>query len=154
VPLFIAQRLISKIVDEAALLFPTFFDRLGQFDAVTYQIDPVDLSFVVILNLKQGHPTAHVMRRYTRKMHCDARVAACLADLLGLLEGRLDSDALFFARRLVIEGDTTAVVTLRNALDNMDSDILAEALKRFPRHTRRPAQWIFAYFKRKSHHAA
>ena len=40
--------------------------------------------------------------------------------LLKLMEGRVDGDALFFSRTLNIEGDTEAVLTLRNAVDSAD----------------------------------
>lgn len=154
-PRFMVQLAVSRIVRAAALQFPTFFDRLGRFHDVAYLIDPVDLSFMVILKLQQGNPTAQVLRRRVSKPHYDARVAASFTDLLGLLNGTLDSDALFFARRLLIEGDTTAVVTLRNALDNMDSDILAASLAGLPRHIRRPAALVLAHFSRKiGQHAA
>lgn len=148
-PRFMLQLAISRIVSAAAQQFPAFFDRLGRFHDVAYLIDPVDLSFMVILRLQQGNPTAKVLRRRKNTPCYDARVAASLTDLLGLLNGRLDSDALFFARRLLIEGDTTAIVTLRNALDNMDSDILADSLAGLPRYVRRPATWVLVHFSRK-----
>ncbi len=40
-----------------------------------------------------------------------------MLSLIDLLGGRVDGDALFFSRDLVIEGDTEAVLTLRNAID-------------------------------------
>ena len=46
-----------------------------------------------------------------------------------LVEARIDGDALFFSRSLIIEGDTEAVVCLRNALDDMDSNVIDEAAK-------------------------
>lgn len=156
-PRFMVQLAVSRIVKAAAMQFPAFFDRLGRFHDVAYLIDPVDLSFMVILKLQQGNPTAQVLRRRVNipQPHYDACVAASLTDLLGLLNGTLDSDALFFARRLLIEGDTTAVVTLRNALDNMDSDILAASLAGLPRYIRRPATLVLAHFSRKiGQHAA
>lgn len=47
--------------------------------------------------------------------------------LLALLEGRIDSDALFFTREIVIAGDTSAVVALRNVLDRETIVLLDEA---------------------------
>jgi predicted lipid carrier protein YhbT len=35
-----------------------------------------------------------------------------------LLEGSADGDALFFARKIEISGDTEAILALRNALDD------------------------------------
>jgi predicted lipid carrier protein YhbT len=47
--------------------------------------------------------------------------------LLGLVHGVYDGDALFFSRDLVIEGDTEAVLALRNAIDNEEIDLAKEA---------------------------
>ena len=44
--------------------------------------------------------------------------------MLALAEGRVDGDALFFARRLVVDGDMEAVLALRNALDDNGIDIV------------------------------
>jgi len=43
------------------------------------------------------------------------------------LEGRIDSDALFFTREIGITGDTSAVLGLRNTLDREDFSLLDEA---------------------------
>ncbi len=42
--------------------------------------------------------------------------------LIGLLDGTYDGDALFFTRDLVIEGDTAAVLALRNAIEDANLD--------------------------------
>ena len=46
--------------------------------------------------------------------------------MLGMLSGEQDGDALFFARTIVIEGDTAVVVALRNAIDSVALDLPAE----------------------------
>jgi hypothetical protein len=51
--------------------------------------------------------------------------------LFDLMEGRLDGDALFFSRALVIEGNTEVVVALRNALDGEEIDLLDDVLSLF-----------------------
>jgi predicted lipid carrier protein YhbT len=56
----------------------------------------------------------------------DARIAGPLAALLGLVHGAFDGDALFFSRDLIIEGDTEAVLALRNAIDNEEIDMASE----------------------------
>ena len=43
------------------------------------------------------------------------------------MHGAFDGDALFFSRDLVIEGDTAAVLALRNAIDDAELDLSAEA---------------------------
>lgn len=40
-----------------------------------------------------------------------------------MIDGEDDGDAMFFARDLVINGDTEAVVSLRNAIDDIDGSL-------------------------------
>lgn len=56
-----------------------------------------------------------------------ARIAGDLPALVDLAEGRADGDALFFQRRISIEGETEAVVLLRNALDGAEIDLVGDA---------------------------
>jgi predicted lipid carrier protein YhbT len=44
--------------------------------------------------------------------------------MLGLAEGRLDGDAVFFARKLAVTGNMEAVLALRNALDDSGIDLV------------------------------
>ena len=45
---------------------------------------------------------------------------------MGLVDGSYDGDALFFSRDLTVEGDIDAVVTLRNALDDLDTTLVQD----------------------------
>ena len=54
-----------------------------------------------------------------------------LQALLDLLEGRSDSDAMFFRRDIVIGGDTSVVETLRNALDRDPLDLFEDVTSIF-----------------------
>lgn len=49
----------------------------------------------------------------------DVVVRAGLRDYLALALRREDPDSLFFARRLVIEGDTALGLAVKNALDSL-----------------------------------
>jgi O2-independent ubiquinone biosynthesis accessory factor UbiT len=57
-------------------------------------------------------------------------ISARLADFLELALRRVDPDTLFFARRLVIEGDTERGLLLKNRLDALDLSALAKELLR------------------------
>lgn len=50
----------------------------------------------------------------------DATIRAALGDFVSLALRREDPDALFFTRRLVIEGDTDLGLVAKNALDAVD----------------------------------
>lgn len=87
------------------------------------------MPFVLLLQPNPNKPELHVRR--TNIGAWDAKISGSFMNLLRLVEARIDGDALFFSRELVVEGDTEAVVCLRNALDDMDSTIIDEAAKAF-----------------------
>jgi predicted lipid carrier protein YhbT len=98
---------------------PRLFERLGQYGSWRYFVDPVDLAFaftivpdaersVVRVESKSGTATSNVVIR------------GPLLALLGLLDGQLDGDALFFNRVISISGRTEAVVALRNAIEDAE----------------------------------
>jgi predicted lipid carrier protein YhbT len=43
-----------------------------------------------------------------------------------MMHGAEDGDALFFSRDLAVEGDTAAVLALRNAMDDAELDLTEE----------------------------
>jgi len=63
----------------------------------------------------------------------DVSIAASAWDFLQLARRAEDPDALFFARRLVIEGDTELGLRLKNALDALDLPPLELSLPPSPR---------------------
>ncbi|MDA5093763.1 SCP2 sterol-binding domain-containing protein [Aliiroseovarius sp. KMU-50] len=102
---------------------PGLFRRLGEFDHTRFVIDPTDLPFVIEMQPNGGQPKIKVVRGSGQG---EARIAGPLAGLLGLVHGAYDGDALFFSRDLVIEGDTSAALALRNAIDDAELDLSAE----------------------------
>ena len=82
-------------------------------------------AFLCVGSLQPGLGGAILAEGEDRAAH-DARIAGPLAALLGMVHGAYDGDALFFSRDLVIEGDTAAVLALRNAIDAAELDLAAE----------------------------
>jgi predicted lipid carrier protein YhbT len=111
----IARRLIAR--------HPRLIARLGGYASARFVIDPTDLPLVLLL---QPHPTHTRIEVHRSAPEADARIAGPLAGLLGLVHGAYDGDALFFSRDLVIEGDTSAALALRNAIDDAELDLGAE----------------------------
>ena len=70
------------------------------------------------------------MRRHDAP-YSHARIAGSFLDLFELIDGSLDGDALFFSRKLLVTGDTEAVVALRNALDDVDGGIMDSITRAF-----------------------
>ncbi|MCC7048432.1 MAG: SCP2 sterol-binding domain-containing protein [Alphaproteobacteria bacterium] len=121
---------LSTISAVARRRHPRLFARLEPLGPTGILIDPVDLPVVFHLEIDGARTT---LRALARGQDMEERprttVRGPLSALLDLLEGRVDGDALFFARRLAVEGDTAPVVALRNALEaepvKLDALVLA-----------------------------
>jgi predicted lipid carrier protein YhbT len=120
----------ARLVTNLGQRHPSLFARLGAQAEKTFLIDPTDLPFVFRLAPQPDAPRLEAFRREDAG-RWDARIAGPLAALLGMVHGVYDGDALFFSRDLVIEGDTEAVLALRNAIDNEEIDLAAEAAALF-----------------------
>lgn len=108
---------------------PGLFDRLSGVGAPTFLIDPVDLPFVFLLETDPARPRLTALGETAAATQtATATIRGPLMTLIDLAEGRLDGDALFFSRDLVIEGDTEAVVALRNAIDDAEMDLVSDLL--------------------------
>ena len=108
---------------------PGIFERLSGLDSPLFLIDPVDMPFVFELHPDPDHASLRVLKEDDAGgVNADATIRGPLMTLIDLLEGRIDGDALFFSRDLVIEGDTEAVVALRNAVDDAEIDVIGDVL--------------------------
>lgn len=116
---------LQRLAESTRERHPRLFLRLEEHAAKTFLVDPTDLPFVFRLRPRADRPTIEPRRR-SHAGPWDARIAGPLAALIGMIHGAYDGDALFFSRDIVIEGDTEAVLALRNALDDAEVDLLAE----------------------------
>ena len=123
VPLFVLQPILSRIAAHVARTRPELFARLGPHVHKRFLIDPIDLPFVLVLVPDSAKPGLAAYRRVEKPSH-DARIAGTFLNLLDMIDGSLDGDALFFSRDLGVSGDTEAVVALRNALDDFDGNVV------------------------------
>jgi len=88
------------------------------------------LPFVLVLTPEPERPHMSAHRRSERPAH-DAAIAGTFFNLLDMIDGSLDGDALFFSRDLQVSGDTEAVVALRNALDDFEGSALDSVVSAF-----------------------
>lgn len=130
VPLALIQPILGRIGGHVAKSRPALFSRLGPHAGKRFVIDATDLPFALLLvpDVKNTQLTA--FRRYETPRH-DARIAGTFLDLLDMIGGSLDGDALFFSRDLHITGDVEAVVALRNALDDCEGTIVDTVVSAF-----------------------
>ncbi len=129
-PLFPMRPLLNHIVTYVSEKHPQLFQRLGEHAEKTFAIEPNDLPFVLILKPFPDYPELEAVRSL-ENIEYDAKIAGPLFKLLDLVEGRLDGDAMFFSRELTIEGDTEAVVALRNAIDDIEGNLIDEIVDSF-----------------------
>lgn len=127
IPLFVMQPGLAFAMDAMRRRHPDLFDRLSSLDDPTYLIDPTDLPLAFKLSLYPDRPGLRALRQADEAIAA-ATIRGSLTALLDLLQGRVDGDALFFSRALVIEGDTGAVVALRNAIESIEVDLLDDLL--------------------------
>lgn len=111
----------NRVLQTALGRRPGLFSRLADYSERRFAIDPVDCPFVFLLEPRIEKPTLRVHATLDG-VTWDARISAAMLVLLGLLDGTFDGDALFFSRDLVIEGDTAAVLALRNAIEDAELD--------------------------------
>lgn len=121
---------VERLAQAVAARHPQLFARLGPHAAKTFLIEPTDLPFAFRLNAAGPAPEVEPLRRADLAKAppgtFDARIAGPLAALLGMIHSTFDGDALFFSGDLVIEGDTEAVLALRNTLDDAELDLADE----------------------------
>ncbi|WP_310621560.1 ubiquinone anaerobic biosynthesis accessory factor UbiT [Flexibacterium corallicola] len=112
---FILTRAVRKLARQR----PDLFERLDTYRHAHFIIDPLDVPHVFRLIPNGEHATVEM---FTRKEMPEgtARISGPLVVLLGLVDGTYDGDAVFFTRDLVIEGDTDAVLALRNTMEEAD----------------------------------
>lgn len=126
-PLAPLQPLLAIAIAVMRRQHPAIFERLAELDNPLFVIDPIDVPFVFKLCLRETRPSLIASRHFNAEA-ITAIIRGPLAMLVDLLEGRLDGDALFFSRELTVEGDTEAVLLLRNAIDSDEVDLFEDLL--------------------------
>lgn len=124
------QPLFARIIHRIAARYPEVLERLGPHTATRFVIEPIDLPFAVFMRPAPGALVLRAVPRADLPEH-DTRIAGKFLRLVRLIDCDEDGDAMFFARDLEISGDTEAIVTLRNALDNIDGSIAASVAELF-----------------------
>ena len=102
------------------------FRRLTSLAPATILFDPVDTPHCFLLTIGRHRVRMDVA---ARNQTASARISGTLAVLIQLLEGRIDSDTLFFSRDVSVRGDTAVAVGFRNTLDGEPISLLGDALQ-------------------------
>lgn len=118
-PLLPIGTVLSLAVQRLAARRPGIFDRIGPYRNCRFRIAPIDLDFDFLLVPDGTRARVDTISRKA-KVASDVQIGGPLVDLLGLLDGTLDGDALFFTRTITVSGRTDAVVALRNAIEDAE----------------------------------
>jgi predicted lipid carrier protein YhbT len=124
-PLAPLQILLDAALATMRRRHPAVFARMAEAGEPSFLIDPVDLPLAFRLDFGTPAPRLAVLRDKSAA-EATAAVRGPFQLLLTLLEGRIDGDALFFSRELIVEGDTEAVLALRNAVDGAGIDLVRD----------------------------
>ncbi|MFV0431036.1 MAG: SCP2 domain-containing protein [Alphaproteobacteria bacterium] len=128
-PLSLIQKISQKIAQRMQEKYPTFGERLSDLDNPSWLINPIDLPFAFLLKATHGQIEITAHEKKDERPEALATIHASIANLLKMMNGDSDGDALFFTRDLEIEGSTEAVVALRNAIDATGVDLGEEILE-------------------------
>ncbi len=125
-PPFVLARAVDALLRGMQRAHPRLFLNLARLKPSIVHVEPTDIPHRFAL--KYGGDEKASIRILSKwdQGTADASVKGDLDILLNLLEGRIDGDALFFTRGLVITGDTSAIVALRNTLDREEIDLFAD----------------------------
>lgn len=124
------QPVLARVVRRIATRHPEMFARIAPWQKADFLIVPRELPFALHL---RPDPDAPLMRAVAKSPppRSDACIEGPFLLLLSLVDGESDGDAAFFSRDLTISGNTEAVVSLRNALDDMDGSLAEETAAMF-----------------------
>jgi len=122
---------LRRIANRIYQQHPDAAERLEDISGTCFLVTITNLPFRCLITLYSQHVTVDCNLRYSPR--ADVSVSGNYQALAQIFEGDADADSLFFSRDIQIQGNIEALVTLRNALDNEDIDIVSELTPLFGR---------------------
>jgi predicted lipid carrier protein YhbT len=120
-PLPFIQKFLSHSMFSMLKKHPKIFDKISK-DNYSFIIYPYDLPFKFYMEPTNNPKLIAIHKK--EDIISSATIKGSLVNLLKMLEGKLDGDAAFFSKEIIIEGSTQASVALRNAIDSEDVNII------------------------------
>jgi len=120
-----AQRPVLGIVLNDAFRVPLEHGELDFLEGAAIRIRVRDMNIDWLLTVDHGR-----FRSVDRQRADDVCISGDGPDFALLATRRADPDALFFQRRIRIEGDTELGLAVKNTMDSMDWDDLPAPLRR------------------------
>lgn len=124
-PHHIVQPAFRAAMKQMLKKHPDVFERMISVNSPRFLIDPIDLPFSFVMDTHPQAPTLEIVSSNQDEaiFNTQASIRGPLVLLIELLEGRIDGDALFFSRDIIVEGDTEAILALRNAVDGAEIQV-------------------------------
>lgn len=110
---------LTNLVEQLHFAYPTLQEKLRAACGKSFLFRLSELKFDVLLKIDDGQITPKIMS-LGHFQGANATIYSSLPALAELLLGEQDGDSLFFSRTLEFEGDTEAILVLRNSLDSQD----------------------------------
>lgn len=123
-PLPIANMMLRRLTTKIVAGHPASFSRMAPYASAVFLIEPTDIP--IQFRARLDSPTPVICQRRPTACTWDARIAGPISSLLAMAEGASDGDALFFSREINIEGNTDAILALRNAIDDAELNLADE----------------------------
>ena len=114
---------LTAALRRAARASPDAFDRLGVYRGAVFIIAPTEAPVDFVMEPRGADGRIAVLPRDVSRL-CVARISGPLLLLMGVFDGSLDADGAFFRREIRVEGDTEAMITLRNVMDAADFQLI------------------------------
>jgi len=124
VPAFIIKIVVKRGVYSIKKKHPDVMERLSTTYGKTVYAFFTDLNYGVLTKISENKT---IVEKYkAREIKADLLLKGNFFDLISIIEGKMDGDALFFSRKIEVEGDTEMLITIRNAFDSADIKLFKE----------------------------
>ncbi len=117
VPPMLLQPAVGFAIGRTLAASPALGDALAALGGKKVLVAPTDAAIGFLIGMTDGRPVIRCVDPASVAPAPDAHIAGRLAMLVGLLDGTVDGDAVFFTRGLSVRGDMSLVLILRNAID-------------------------------------
>lgn len=126
IPLAIVDMAVQKLARRLCSRYPLIIERLSDLRGTRFVINITDLQYWIEFSF---YDNSIKTKTYCKAPEtADVSVAGTLVDLINMLDGDVDGDALFFSRNITVDGNTEALLTLRNAIDSEDINLKEDLL--------------------------
>ncbi len=130
VPPAILARMVAVLSRSIRRRHPDLIHAFARLEPAVVHVELVDLPMRFAIAFGCGRMDLRLLRG-TATAPPDATIRGGLDALIDLLEGRIDGDTLFFARKLQITGSTAVIVAVRNTLDREEISVRDEIAASF-----------------------